>query len=104
MWCVSLQVTVGCICFLKLPKVMGGVRERAAALRGTLGIGTSGTSGTALRAADLRCSLFVAALLTYRRPTCLKPFPPFHVCNGIKQFEKLVYTLCFFGHKYIDVR
>ncbi|XP_077295349.1 poly(ADP-ribose) polymerase 16 [Arctopsyche grandis] len=69
---------------------MEGVRERATALRGALGITTSGISGTALRTADLRCSLFVAALLTYRRPTCLKPFPPFHVCNGIKQYEKLL--------------
>lgn len=56
---------------------------------------------TSLRVADLRCSLFVAALLTYRRPTCLKPFPPAYVCDGSRQYDILV--ICFFDFFFVFI-
>ncbi|KAJ8343498.1 hypothetical protein SKAU_G00308270 [Synaphobranchus kaupii] len=41
-------------------------------------------------AADLRCSLFVAAALSYRRDSVLRPFPPRYVNGGSKDFEALL--------------
>lgn len=41
-------------------------------------------------ALDLRLSLFIAALHSYRRNSLLKPFPPNFVQDEEKQFDKLV--------------
>lgn len=41
-------------------------------------------------AADLRCSLFVAAALSYKRDSVLRPFPPRYVNGDSKDFEALV--------------
>lgn len=41
-------------------------------------------------AADLRCSLFVAAAQNYKRDSLLRPFPPRYVSGDNKDFEELV--------------
>ncbi|KAJ8407745.1 hypothetical protein AAFF_G00267890 [Aldrovandia affinis] len=41
-------------------------------------------------AADLRCSLFVAAALSYKRDSVLRPFPPRYVDGDNKEFEALL--------------
>ncbi len=41
-------------------------------------------------AADLRCSLFVAAAQNYKRDSLLRPFPPKYISRGNKDFEDLV--------------
>lgn len=41
-------------------------------------------------AADLRCSLFVAAAQSYKRDSLLRPFPPRYVTADNKDFEELV--------------
>lgn len=41
-------------------------------------------------AADLRCSLFVAAALTYKRDSVLRPFPRRYTSEDSKEFEALV--------------
>lgn len=41
-------------------------------------------------AADLRCSLFVAAVQNYKRDSVLRPFPPRYLKGEIKDFEELV--------------
>lgn len=41
-------------------------------------------------ATDLRWSLFVAALYSYRFDTVLKPFPPQYIKNGEKDMKNLV--------------
>lgn len=41
-------------------------------------------------AADLRCSLFVAAVQNYKRDSVLRPFPPRYLRGEIKDFEELV--------------
>ncbi|KAJ8249208.1 hypothetical protein GJAV_G00232320 [Gymnothorax javanicus] len=41
-------------------------------------------------AADLRCSLFVAAALSYKRDSVLRPFPPRYVNGDSKDFEALL--------------
>lgn len=43
-------------------------------------------------AADLRCSLFVAASQSYKRDSLLRPFPPRYLRGDIKDFEELVRT------------
>lgn len=43
-----------------------------------------------LKAADLKWSLFVAAVHTYRYDTCLRPFPPLYIKNETKDIESLV--------------
>ncbi|KAL4593068.1 hypothetical protein GN956_G27121 [Arapaima gigas] len=40
-------------------------------------------------AADLRCSLFVAAAQSYKRDSVLRPFPPRYVTED-KEFDALV--------------
>ncbi|XP_061078130.1 protein mono-ADP-ribosyltransferase PARP16 isoform X2 [Conger conger] len=40
-------------------------------------------------AADLRCSLFVAAALSYKRDSVLRPFPPRYVSGDSKDFDAL---------------
>ncbi|KAL0154842.1 hypothetical protein M9458_049105, partial [Cirrhinus mrigala] len=40
-------------------------------------------------AADLRCSLFVAAVQNYKRDSALRPFPPRYLRGEIKDFEEL---------------
>jgi hypothetical protein len=42
------------------------------------------------RGADLKWSLFVAACKSYRYDSCLKPFPPQFIINGLKDIEYLV--------------
>jgi hypothetical protein len=42
------------------------------------------------KGADLKWSLFVAACRSYRYDSCLKPFPPHFVNNGLKDIEYLV--------------
>lgn len=42
------------------------------------------------KAADLRWSLFVAAALSFRYETCLKPFPPAFLNNGVKNMDELL--------------
>ncbi|XP_031782737.1 protein mono-ADP-ribosyltransferase PARP16 [Nasonia vitripennis] len=42
-----------------------------------------------LKAADLKWSLFVAAVYTYRHDTCLRPFPPMYIKNETKDIESL---------------
>lgn len=41
-------------------------------------------------AADLRCSLFVAAAQNYKRDSLLRPFPPRYISGDNKDFEELV--------------
>lgn len=41
-------------------------------------------------AADLRCSLFVAAAENYKRDSLLRPFPPRYISGDSKDFEELV--------------
>lgn len=41
-------------------------------------------------AADLRCSLFVAAAQSYKRDSLLRPFPPRYISGDNKDFEELV--------------
>ncbi|KAG9341897.1 hypothetical protein JZ751_018214 [Albula glossodonta] len=41
-------------------------------------------------AADLRCSLFVAAALSYKRDSVLRPFPPRYINGDNKEFEALL--------------
>lgn len=41
-------------------------------------------------AADLRCSLFVAATQNYKRDSLLRPFPPRYLSGDNKEFEELV--------------
>ena len=41
-------------------------------------------------AADLRCSLFVAAAKSYKRDSLLRPFPPRYSSRDNKDFEELV--------------
>ncbi|XP_003967755.1 protein mono-ADP-ribosyltransferase PARP16 isoform X2 [Takifugu rubripes] len=41
-------------------------------------------------AADLRCSLFVAAAQSYKRDSLLRPFPPRYLRADIKDFEELL--------------
>lgn len=40
-------------------------------------------------AADLRCSLFVAAVQSYKRDSALRPFPPRYLTGEVKDFEEL---------------
>ncbi|KAL4712656.1 hypothetical protein ACJJTC_007953, partial [Scirpophaga incertulas] len=42
------------------------------------------------KAADLKWSLFVAAAFSFRYESCLKPFPPAFIKNGIKDMDKLL--------------
>lgn len=41
-------------------------------------------------AADLRCSLFVAAAQNYKRDSLLRPFPPRYISEDDKDFEELL--------------
>ena len=41
-------------------------------------------------AADLRCSLFVAAAQSYKRDSLLRPFPPRYISDDNKDFDELV--------------
>uniref|UniRef100_A0A8C6U2N0 Poly [ADP-ribose] polymerase n=1 Tax=Neogobius melanostomus TaxID=47308 RepID=A0A8C6U2N0_9GOBI len=41
-------------------------------------------------AADLRCSLFVAAAQNYKRDSLLRPFPPRYISEDNKDFEELL--------------
>lgn len=41
-------------------------------------------------AADLRCSLFLAAAQSYKRDSLLRPFPPRYLRGDVKDFEELV--------------
>ena len=43
-----------------------------------------------LQAADVKWSLFVAACQSYRFDSCLKPFPPQFIINGVKDIDSLV--------------
>lgn len=42
------------------------------------------------KAADLKWSLFVAAAFSFRYESCLRPFPPVFMKNGIKDMDELV--------------
>ncbi|PNF35496.1 Mono [ADP-ribose] polymerase PARP16 [Cryptotermes secundus] len=42
------------------------------------------------KGADLKLSLFVAACRSYRYDSCLKPFPPEFINNGLKDIEYLL--------------
>jgi poly[ADP-ribose] polymerase 16 len=42
------------------------------------------------QAADVKFSLFVAACQSYRYDSCLKPFPPQFIRDGIKDIDALV--------------
>ncbi|XP_034032131.1 protein mono-ADP-ribosyltransferase PARP16 isoform X2 [Thalassophryne amazonica] len=44
-------------------------------------------------AADLRCSLFVAAAQNYKRDSLLRPFPPRYINGDTKDFEELLADL-----------
>ncbi|XP_068128536.1 protein mono-ADP-ribosyltransferase PARP16 [Hyperolius riggenbachi] len=41
-------------------------------------------------AADLKCSLFMSALRSYKRDSVLRPFPPFYSSDQCKDFEALI--------------
>ncbi|KAM4748494.1 protein mono-ADP-ribosyltransferase PARP16 [Rhinophrynus dorsalis] len=41
-------------------------------------------------AADLKCSLFVSALKSYKRDSVLRPFPPFYTSDQYKDFDALI--------------
>lgn len=47
-------------------------------------------AGRDLLAADLRCSLFAAALRSYKRDSALRPFPAAYARGDCKDFEALV--------------
>lgn len=47
-------------------------------------------------AADLRCSLFVAAVQSYKRDSVLRPFPSRYMRGDIKDFDELV-RICIMG-------
>jgi hypothetical protein len=42
------------------------------------------------QAADVKFSLFVAACQSYRYDSCLKPFPPQFIRDGIKDIDAVV--------------
>lgn len=42
------------------------------------------------QAADVKFSLFVAACQSYRYDSCLKPFPPQFIRDGVKDIDALV--------------
>lgn len=42
------------------------------------------------KAADIKWSLFVAAAFSFRYESCLRPFPPAFLKNGIKDMDELV--------------
>lgn len=42
------------------------------------------------KAADIKWSLFVAAALSFRHESCLRPFPPSFIKCGIKDMDELV--------------
>lgn len=44
-------------------------------------------------AADVRCSLFVAAVQNYKHDSVLRPFPPRYLRGEIKDFEELVSSI-----------
>ncbi|XP_053320469.1 protein mono-ADP-ribosyltransferase PARP16 [Spea bombifrons] len=41
-------------------------------------------------AADLKCSLFISALKSYKRDSVLRPFPPFYTNDQYKDFDALI--------------
>ncbi|XP_040198221.1 protein mono-ADP-ribosyltransferase PARP16 isoform X3 [Rana temporaria] len=41
-------------------------------------------------AADLKCSLFMSALRSYKRDSVLRPFPPFYASDQQKDFDALI--------------
>ncbi|XP_044139098.1 protein mono-ADP-ribosyltransferase PARP16 [Bufo gargarizans] len=41
-------------------------------------------------AGDLKCSLFVSALRSYKRDSVLRPFPPFYTSDQYKDFDTLI--------------
>ncbi|KAM9312864.1 protein mono-ADP-ribosyltransferase PARP16 [Gastrophryne carolinensis] len=41
-------------------------------------------------AADLKCSLFISALRSYKRDSVLRPFPPFYTSDQHKDFDTLL--------------
>ncbi|MEE6525149.1 hypothetical protein FKM82_024974, partial [Ascaphus truei] len=43
-----------------------------------------------LLAADLKCSLFMSALKSYKRDSVLRPFPPFYASDDYKDFDALL--------------
>ncbi|XP_053573551.1 protein mono-ADP-ribosyltransferase PARP16 isoform X2 [Bombina bombina] len=43
-----------------------------------------------LLAADLKCSLFVSALKSYKHDSVLRPFPPFYTSDQYKDFDALI--------------
>ncbi|KAG8440761.1 hypothetical protein GDO86_006485 [Hymenochirus boettgeri] len=43
-----------------------------------------------LLAADLKCSLFIAALKSYKRDSVLRPFPTFYALDQFKDFDALI--------------
>ncbi|MGH0158187.1 UNVERIFIED_CONTAM: hypothetical protein FKN15_049747 [Acipenser sinensis] len=45
---------------------------------------------TDLLAADLRCSIFVAAVQSYKRDSVLRPFPPTYINGENKEFDALL--------------
>lgn len=47
------------------------------------------------KAADIKWSLFVAAAFSFRYESCLRPFPPAFMKNGIKDMDELVCYLDF---------
>ena len=53
-------------------------------------------------AADLRCSLFVAAAQNYKRDSLLRPFPPRYMSDDNKDFEELVGNFYSFWTIYIS--
>lgn len=52
--------------------------------------GAEEAAGRDLLAADLRCSLFAAALGSYKRDSVLRPFPAAYARGDCKDFEALV--------------
>ncbi|XP_018418133.1 PREDICTED: mono [ADP-ribose] polymerase PARP16 isoform X2 [Nanorana parkeri] len=41
-------------------------------------------------AADLKCSLFMSALRSYKRDSVLRPYPPFYASDQYKDFDALI--------------
>lgn len=42
------------------------------------------------KAADIKWSMFVSAAFSFRYESCLRPFPPAFMKNGIKDMDQLV--------------
>jgi hypothetical protein len=53
------------------------------------------------KAADVKWSLFVSAAFSFRYESCLRPFPPSFMKNGLKDMDELVRQRAIYLIKFI---